>query len=132
MRLLLDTQVWLWLALDPERVSADVRAVIGSVDTEIYVSVATLWEVVIKMSLGRLMLTDPAETFWQRQTGDSGMAVLAVRPEHVLDVAALPHIHRDPFDRMLVAQARVERLTLVTADRTMRAYPVATLSAETP
>ncbi len=130
MRLLLDTHVWLWLALDPERVAASVRAQIDRVDTEVYVSVATLWEVVIKTSLGKLNLPDPVGTFWQRQTRDSDIAALTVRPEHVLDVAALPHVHRDPFDRLLVAQARVEKLTLVTADIKVRAYPVATLSAE--
>ncbi|AUX46497.1 twitching motility protein PilT [Sorangium cellulosum] len=130
MRLLLDTHVWLWFALDPGRVSADVQALLGSVDTEIYVSVASLWEVVIKTSLGKLDLPDPPETFWECQTRGSGMATLPIRPEHILDIAVLPHIHRDPFDRLLVAQARVERLTLVTTDPKIRAYPVATLSAE--
>lgn len=129
MRLLLDTHVWLWLALDPGRVSADVRARIDSVDTEVHVSVATLWEVVIKTGLGKLSLPDPPETFWERQTRDSGISALAIRPEHILDVASLPYVHRDPFDRLLVAQARVEGLTLVTADPKVRAYPVATLSA---
>ncbi|HSN98352.1 MAG TPA: type II toxin-antitoxin system VapC family toxin [Candidatus Nanopelagicales bacterium] len=130
MRLLLDTQVWLWLALDPMRVSKEVRVEIGSVGTEVHVSVVSLWEVVIKTGLGKLTLPDPTGTFWQRQTLDSGIAVLAIHPEHVLDVAALPDVHRDPFDRLLVAQARVEGLTLVTADRKVRAYPVATLAAE--
>jgi PIN domain nuclease of toxin-antitoxin system len=69
-------------------------------------------------------------SFWERQTQDSGITSLAVRPEHVLDILALPDVHRDPFDRLLVAQARVEGLTLVTADLKVRAYPVATLSAE--
>lgn len=131
MRLLLDTHVWLWLALEPDRVSADVRAQIGRVDTEVHVSVATLWEVVIKTGLGKLSLPDPPETFWERQTRDSGIAALPIRPEHILDIAALPQVHRDPFDRMLVAQARVEGLTLVTADLRVRAYPVATLAADT-
>jgi PIN domain nuclease of toxin-antitoxin system len=130
VRLLLDTHVWLWLALDPDRVSADVRAQIGRVDTELYVSVASLWEVVIKTGLGKLHLPDPVEIFWQHQTRDSGIASLAIRPEHVLDVAALPDVHRDPFDRILLAQARIEGLTLVTADLKVRAYPVTTLAAE--
>jgi PIN domain nuclease of toxin-antitoxin system len=104
--------VWLWLALDPDRVSADVRTQIGSVEAEVHVSVASLWEVVIKTGLGKLKLPDPIETFWQGQTHDSGIAVLVIRPQHVLDVAALPDMHRDPFDRMLVAQARVEGLIL--------------------
>lgn len=130
MKLLLDTHVWLWLALEPGRVSADVRAQIGRAETELYVSVATLWEVVIKAGLGKLNLPDSSETFWQRQTRDSGIAVLAIRQEHVLEVAALPHVHRDPFDRLLVAQARIEGLTLVTADLKVQAYPVATLAAE--
>jgi PIN domain nuclease of toxin-antitoxin system len=130
VRLLLDTHVWLWLALDPGRVSEDVRTRIASVDTVVHVSVVTLWEVVIKIGLGKLSLPEPAETFWQRQTRDSGIAALAIRSEHVLDLAALPHIHRDPFDRLLVAQARVEGFTLVTVDARVRAYPVATLSAD--
>ncbi len=130
MKLLLDTHVWLWLALDPGRISAAVRDRFCRADTELYVSVASLWEVVIKTGLGKLNLPDPAETFWQRQTRDSGIVALVIRPEHVLDVAALPDVHRDPFDRLLVAQARVDGLTLVTADRKVRAYPVATLAAE--
>ena len=132
MNLLLDTHVWLWLALDPGRVKADVRERIGRADTELYVSVASLWEVVIKTGLGKLNLPDPPQTFWQRQTRDSGIVPLVIRPEHVLDVALLPDVHRDPFDRLLVAQARVDGLTLVTADRKVRAYPVATLPAEVP
>ncbi len=99
----------------------DVRAQISNVETEVYVSVASLWEVVIKTGLGKLELPDPTETFWQRQTRDSGIDVLVMRPEHVLDVAALPEVHRDPFDRLLIAQARVEGLTLATADRRVRA-----------
>jgi PIN domain nuclease of toxin-antitoxin system len=130
VRLLLDTHVWLWLALDPARVSADVRAHVDRVDTEVYVSIATLWEVVIKMGLGKLSLPDPAETFWERQTRDSGITPLPIRPEHVFEIAMLPPVHRDPFDRLLVAQARVEGLTLVTVDLHVRAYPVVTLSAE--
>lgn len=130
MKFLLDTHVWLWLALDPGRLSAEVRDQIGRVETALYVSVATLWEVVIKTGLGKLDLPDPTETFWQRQIRDSGIAVLAIRPEHVLEVAALPHVHRDPFDRLLVAQARIEEFTLVTADPNVRAYPVTTLAAE--
>jgi PIN domain nuclease of toxin-antitoxin system len=130
VKLLLDTHVWLWLALDPDRVSADLRDRIVRADTELYVSVASLWEVVIKTGVGKLTLPEPAERFWQRQTNDSGIAALVIRPEHVLDVAALPDVHRDPFDRLLVAQARVEKLTLVTADRKVRAYPVETLAAE--
>jgi PIN domain nuclease of toxin-antitoxin system len=130
VKLLLDTHVWLWLALDPERVSKHVRAQVGRVDTELYVSIASLWEVVIKTGLGKLSLPAPTEAFWQHQTQDSGIVALAVRPEHVLDVAVLPPVHRDPFDRLLVAQARIEGLTLVSADLKVRAYPVATLAAE--
>jgi PIN domain nuclease of toxin-antitoxin system len=130
VRLLLDTHVWLWLALDPDRVSPKVRDHVDRVDTELYVSVASLWEVVIKTGTGKLRLPVPTETFWHHQTRDSGIAPLAIRPEHVLDVATLPDVHRDPFDRLFVAQARVEGLTLVTADSKVRAYPVATLTAE--
>jgi PIN domain nuclease of toxin-antitoxin system len=86
--------------------------------------------VVIKVGLGKLALPDSAAMFWQRQTTESGISALLVQPEHVLDVGALPDIHRDPFDRLLVAQARVEGLTLATVDRQVRAYPVATLAAE--
>jgi PIN domain nuclease of toxin-antitoxin system len=130
VRLLLDTHVWLWLALAPDRVAEAVRSQIERAENEVYVSVASLWEVVIKTGTGKLTLPDPAETFWRRQTQESGVVALAVRSDHVLDVAALPQIHRDPFDRLLVAQARVEGFTLVTADPKVRAYPVTTLAAE--
>lgn len=88
MKLLLDTHVWLGLALDPDRVSVDVRAQIAHVDTDVHVSVATLWEVVIQTSLGKLSLPDTAETFRERQTRDSGITTLPIRPEHILDVSA--------------------------------------------
>lgn len=129
MRLLLDTHVLLWLSLSPERIKASVRDRIEDPSTEVYVSVASLWEIVIKEATGKLRLPDVAETFWRRQTGESGIAALPIGAEHVLGVAALPDIHRDPFDRMLVAQARVEGLTLVTADARVIAYPVTTMAA---
>jgi PIN domain nuclease of toxin-antitoxin system len=132
VKILLDTHVWLWLAMDPPRVSDDLRDRITHGDTEVFVSAASLWEVVIKVGIGKLDLPDPVETFWQRQTHDSGISPLVIRPEHVLEVGALPDLHRDPFDRLLVAQARVEGLTLATADRLVRAYPVVTFAAEAP
>lgn len=130
MRLLLDTHVWLWLDLDPARLSEAVREHIADPHNDVVVSVASLWEVVLKLGTGKLTLPCPPADYWRLQCLDAGFHVLDVEAPHVLATADLPAHHRDPFDRMLVAQAAVAGLTLVTADAKVRAYPVSTLAAE--
>ena len=124
MKLLVDTQVWLWMLADPDRFSKRARRLLARADTELYLSAASAWEIAIKWSLGKLKLpADPAE-FVASRVDQSGVIPLAIRHAHALQVARLPPHHRDPFDRLLVAQASVEDLTVLTGDRQLEPYGI--------
>ena len=123
MRLLLDTLVLIWWD-EGARLSSHARQAIASAE-EVYVSAASAWEIAIKASLGRLQTTRTVT----RAAGESGFVELPVVFAHTEAVLNLPWHHRDPFDRLLVAQALVEGLTVVTRDARFRPYPVAVLAA---
>ena len=118
---LLDTSTLLWIVGAPERLSAAARDSVSA--GEICLSVASYWEIVIKAKKDLLEIPDPV-SWWNRATQLLGADILPIRVSHVGAVASLPDIHRDPFDRILVAQAIVEGLPLVTSDRQIAAYPV--------
>ncbi len=121
MRLLLDTHLLLWAAGAPDKLPAAARRLIGDQANELWFSVASLWEVAIKRSLGRAdFRADPR--LLRRGLLDNGYVELAIAGEHASAVDALPPLHKDPFDRMLVAQAQVEGVTLLTADPQVAAY----------
>lgn len=128
-RLLLDTHVWLWALGSPTRLSEGARNAIREADA-IVLSVASIWEVGVKHALGKLPLTEGVRPLISEAVRALGAHVLPIATEHVLVAAELPLHHRDPFDRVLVAQARCEGLTLVSADAAVRAYNVALLWAE--
>lgn len=125
MKLLLDTHTMIWAFSAPRLLSAQARDAIAAGENEVYVSVISPWEVAIKRSKKRLRAPD--------DLGDAveahGFQTLPVLLRHTNAIDSLPNHHGDPFDRMLVAQAIVEGLTLVTSDRALRRYPVATLPA---
>ncbi len=123
MNLLLDTHVLIWWD-EGRRLAAGARRAIGEADA-VYVSAASAWEIAIKIGLGRLR---PTRTVEQAAT-ESGFFELPVTFRHAGLVAALPKHHRDPFDRLLIAQAEAEKLTLVTRDPVFRRYSVATIEA---
>jgi PIN domain nuclease of toxin-antitoxin system len=118
---LLDTHLVLWAALEPGRLSAKAARLFRSRDTELAFSVATLWEVAIKSSLGRPDFQVDAAALRAGLLGQ-GLVELPVAAEHALRVASLPWVHRDPFDRLLVAQALVDRHTLATQDAVLAGY----------
>ena len=122
MSLLLDTHVLLWAAGVPERLPAAARAMIEEPGTELFFSAASLWEVVIKNGLGRADFSVDPHLLRQGLL-ENGYTELAVTGGHVLAVGLLPPIHKDPFDRILVAQARSEGITLLTADEIVGRYP---------
>lgn len=124
MRLLLDTHALLWWLAD-EGLAADARAAIAAGDNQVLVSAASAWEIAIKRALGRLSAPEDLLD----QLAASGFDHLPIALRHALAVSDLPAHHRDPFDRMLIAQAMVEGLTVVTRDRRFSAYPVAVLPA---
>jgi PIN domain nuclease of toxin-antitoxin system len=121
MRVLLDTHVLLWALVEPRRLDGETRATIESSDTEVLFSAASIWEIAIKAGLGRSDFAfDPAEI--ARAALDTGFAELAVRSNAAALVGRLPLLHRDPFDRVLVAQAIVEPATLYTTDQQLVPY----------
>jgi PIN domain nuclease of toxin-antitoxin system len=125
---LLDTHAWLWWLEDSPRLGPQMRTALGRSDAAVWVSAATAWEIAIKVALGRLDLGEPPDVCLPRELARSGFRPLAVRVDHALAVGRLPEHHRDPFDRLLVVQAQMEGLTIVTTDPKITKYDVATLS----
>jgi PIN domain nuclease of toxin-antitoxin system len=129
LRLLLDTHVLLWSALEPDRISAIGREAIEDGENSVYVSAVSAWEIAIKQSIGKLELARPAERWLPDVLRRSGFAPLPVDLTAALRVRALPWHHRDPFDRLLAAQAIEEGLTLVTNDDVFARYGLAMMRA---
>jgi PIN domain nuclease of toxin-antitoxin system len=121
LRLLLDTHLLVWFLIDRKRISERLMVTLVDPANAVYVSAVTVWELTIKVGIGKLSL--PLDEL-EAAIAESGFGELSVTSAHALEVRHLPLIHRDPFDRLLVAQARHEGLTLVTRDTTMRRYPI--------
>ncbi len=121
MKLLLDSHLLLWAAGSPDRLPEAARSLFEDPDNELLFSAASLWEIAIKRGLGRSDFQVDARVL-RRGLLDNGYGELPVTSEHAVAIDALPSIHRDPFDRILVAQAQVEGITLVTADETVAKY----------
>lgn len=124
MRVLLDTHAFLWWITDDPRLSERARKIIGDGKNRLYLSAASGWEVAIKAALGRLKLPDAPERFIPEQLALNAIETLPVRMSHALHIYSLPRHHRDPFDRLLVAQAQLEKLPILTADTQIARYPV--------
>jgi PIN domain nuclease of toxin-antitoxin system len=122
MRLLLDTHILLWTVADSGRLSAAARALIGEPDNELSFSAASLWEIAIKSGQGREDFRIDVGSL-RRSLFDNEYAELPMTGAHAAALGNLPPIHEDPFDRLLIAQAIVERLALVTSDRVVAKYP---------
>lgn len=127
MKLLLDTHAYIWWGVDPDKLSATAAAALSEPESEIYVSVASLWEIAIKLQLGKLTLPVPVPVFAARLREENLVRTLSVTEAHVFAHTTLSAIHRDPFDRMLVAQSLAESLVLVTRDPRIRDYGIPTL-----
>lgn len=127
MRVLIDSHVFLWLGSDDERLPAQVRDLLADTGTRVIVSVATTWELAVKVLAGRLRLPRAPELHFAEYLEDYASEVLAIEQRHVDALPELPAIHDDPFDRMLVAQALVEDIDLVTGDDILRRYPIRTI-----
>lgn len=129
MTYLLDTGVWLWSVGEPSRISRKARDVIADVSQVVFLSAVTSWEVATKAASGKLRLPEPPDLYVPRRMAVQGLRPLVVSHAHALAVFALPAHHRDPFDRLLIAQARVEGMTLITANWIFDRYPVQLLWA---
>ncbi len=126
MRLLLDTHIFLWLQTEPERLEGHL-AIVEDSRNERLVSAVVAWEIAIKYRLGRLPLPEPPHRYVPARMQAIGATRLSIEHSHALAVAALDPVHRDPFDRLLVAQATILDVPIVTADGTIARYPVQTL-----
>lgn len=124
MRLLLDTHTFLWWVADAPELSQSARRAIGDAANECFLSTASCWEMAIKVSIGKLELQGTVERFVPHHLTVNGFQELPVETRHVAAVAKLPFHHRDPFDRLLVCQAKAEDLAIVSADAIFRRYGV--------
>ena len=124
MNALLDTHVLLWWMADDARLSKRARDLIGDRGVRLLWSAASSWELAIRVSLGKLRLPEPVESYVGRRLAQQDIHVLSVTHAHAAAVESLPPHHRDPFDRMLIAQAIQEKLVLVTSDPLVRSYDV--------
>jgi PIN domain nuclease of toxin-antitoxin system len=126
MKLLLDTHTFLWLVVGSPTLSAAAQVAIADPANELFLSVASVWELAIKISSPKqqLQLTDPLDLYIAKWTATYQLKLLPVQSAHALHVVGLPNHHRDPFDRMLIAQALVEGMTLVSGDGKFASYPV--------
>lgn len=127
MRLRLDTHALLWFLLDDEQISGTAKALIVDSANDIEISPASYWEIAIKISLGKYHLPEPLEVFLEREIAANAFGILAIEPRHVAPLTSLPFHHRDPFDRLLIAQAIVESIPIVSNDPALDSYPITRL-----
>jgi PIN domain nuclease of toxin-antitoxin system len=124
MRLLLDTHAWLWFVLGDDLLSPRARTLIEDRANEKLLSAASYWETAIKISIGKYSVPRPFDEFIFNAIQGQGFVILPVLPSHAAAVCSLPFHHRDPFDRLLVAQALTERMALISGDAALDAYGV--------
>ncbi len=130
MKLLLDTQCLLWWFTEPEQLNSKAIEQIIDLDNEVFFSVASAWEIAIKVGIGKLPLPEPVDIYIASRMRLLGAKYLDIVFHHACQVAKLPLLHRDPFDRILVAQAQIEQMTLVTADKILTEYDLDLLWAK--
>lgn len=131
MKILLDTNIFLWLFLYPSRISADVVTILKDSQNEIFLSAASAWEIAIKFGINKLQLPDAPETYVPARMKFAGFKSLEITHAHVLAIAKIPLIHKDPFDRLLVTQANAENLTILSADKIFAQYNVKFIDSDT-
>lgn len=127
MRLLLDTHTFLWFLLNDPQLSTRARDLIVDPDNDIEVSPATYWEIAIKISIRKYELPEPYEVFIEREIVTNDFRILPIEPKHTAVLTTLPFHHRDPFDRLLIAQAMVEDIPILSVDEAFDAYSVTRL-----
>ncbi len=126
MKLLLDTCTFLWIAAGDPALSATALGLFTNPDNDVFLSAVSAWEIAVKHGLGRLPLPDPPQRFVPAMRVAHGIEALPLAEEAPLLAGTLPPVHRDPFDRMLVCQAMVDGLVILTPDRNIARYPVRT------
>jgi PIN domain nuclease of toxin-antitoxin system len=131
MKLLIDTNVFLRLFLSPSRISKDVETLLKDPNNEIYLSAASAWEIAVKYGINKLQLPDAPDVYVPDRMNRANFKRLEITHEHALAITNLPQIHKDPFDRLLIAQANEENLTLLSADKIFAQYSVKFIDSDT-
>jgi PIN domain nuclease of toxin-antitoxin system len=124
MKYLLDTMVWLWSVGPTDKIGSAALEILTNGEEEIYLSAASSWEIAIKTKLGKFELAEPPGRYVPKRLAEQGIRSLSVTHSHSLRVYDLPLHHQDPFDRLIIAQAIAEEMTVLTADRAFQMYPV--------
>lgn len=124
MKLLLDTQALLWLISDMPEASETSKKLFLDEANDLYVSLASIWEIAIKLSIGKLTLHQPLETFFTNQLQENAINLLKIHFRHILKVSSLPFHHRDPFDRLIISQALIEKLPIISSDTAFDNYGI--------
>ena len=127
MNFLLDTCTFLWWSLNPELLSEKIVKIISNQTNKIYISSASCWEIVIKYNIDRLELPSSPDIFISDEIQINSFSILPITPPHVFELLKLPDIHKDPFDRVLIAQSKNERLSFLTKDTVIKRYHVDTI-----
>jgi len=124
MKILIDTHCWLWWIGEPDKLGDGARRQIGDRNNVIFLSAASSWEIAIKYSIGKLELPEPPERFVPKRLARDAISALPIEHVHALHVASLPYHHRDPFDRLIISQAQIERIPIITLDHQFEPYEV--------
>jgi PIN domain nuclease of toxin-antitoxin system len=124
MNVLMDTQAIIWFAENNPQLSVNARSMIENDDNECFVSMASFWEISIKMSLGKLNINNLTLSQFLDEVTENGFLTLDIRPDHVVENEKLPLFHRDPFDRLIIAQAISENMVIISSDVAFDLYPI--------
>ena len=124
MRVLLDTSAFLFFITDSEKLSVEARNILANMENELVLSIAGLWEIAIKASLGRLELLRPFEKLIPEQLKENEISILPIELNHLAILTKLPFHHRDPFDRLIIAQSIAEGYPIITCDSSFSGYPI--------
>ena len=124
MKYLLDTHAFLWFVSDDNKLSPRAKAIIKDHNNEIYFSAASAWEISIKIRLGRLTMEEDLEPFIVAQLAENNFQTIAITIFHSIYTSKLPEIHKDPFDRMIIAQSKAENMSLISKDKNIKKYKV--------
>lgn len=127
MKVLLDTHTFIWLDTLPEKLSKMAMDICQNVDNQLYLSIASVWEMQIKIQLGKLNLRVPLADMLKVQQQENGLNILNITVEHIYQLQNLPFFHNDPFDRLIIAQSSLENMTLVSADGKFKNYDISVL-----
>lgn len=127
MNYILDTHTFLWAISDPKKLPSNVIGILENPEDEIFVSMVNVWEICIKYSIGKLKLLKEPEIFLSDEIHNANFKILEIKMNHIFKISNLEEIHRDPFDRLLVAQSKAEKFPLITNDPLIRKYKVQTI-----